>query len=457
MNRVRFLCILSVVAILTLAIAGCSPTTPTAAPVPTAAPTEAQTEAPTEAPTEPPAEPVVVKMITMQQAGYTPEEFDEIIARFEAQNPGVTVEISFVTYDELHDKLITSISGDDPAYDIVKMDNIWTVQFAEAGWLLDVTDRITPEMQDGVFPTAWNMLMYNGQYYGVPWLIDQKYFFYNTDLLAAAGFDAPPTTWEEMGDMAVAMKDQELVEYPFISSWAQAEAAVCDFVVLLYGNGGQFFDENNQPVFNDERGVEVLTWMVNSVNDGVTNPSAISSFEEDVRNVFSQGNAAFALNWLYMYDIAQYDETQSQITGKVGMALMPSFERAKAEGIESSSVDGSEYFAITAGSHYPDESWAFLEFLTSQAIQEEFSAHLLPMWSASFEEPGVQTLLAATRSNPVTVPMFAQQFQYVHTRPFLAQYTEASTALQLALQEALTGAKTPQEALDDAVATIQGL
>ena len=48
--------------------------------------------------------------------------------------------------------------------------------------------------------------------------------------------------------------------------------------------------------------------------------------------------------------------------------------------------------------------------------------------------------------------MFAEQFKYAVLRPNISYYQEGSTALQLALQEALTGAKTPKDALDAAAA-----
>ncbi len=62
-------------------------------------------------------------------------------------------------------------------------------------------------------------------------------------------------------------------------------------------------------------------------------------------------------------------------------------------------------------------------------------------------------LQAATPSNPVTVPAFLAQFPFAYERPTVAYYNEASAALQLAIQEALTGIKTPQQALDEAAAT----
>ncbi len=392
-------------------------------------------------------EEVVINVVGMDQAAMTPEELDEIARLFEEQNPGIQVETSYVLYDGLHDLLVTSISSAPPAFDVVLVDDIWFSEFVDAGWLLDVTDRITEEMREGVFEAAWDITTVQGQVYGMPWLLDQKYFFYNTRILEEAGFDAPPRTWEELVGQARAMKEAGLVEYPMIWSWGQYEAVICDFVTLLYGNGGAFFDEENQPVFNSQEGVEVLQWMVDMVDEGIVNPSSIAAVEEDVRNVFSQGQAAFATNWNYMYSLTQ-DPEESQVVGEVGMALMPAFEKGVEQGILSATNDGSMGYAVTAGSEHPDEAWAFIEFLTSEPIQIEFSAHQLPIWVSAFENEEL------IERNPVTTPMFAEQFPWSHVRPKVPYYNEASRIVQVAIQEALTKAATPQEALDNAVAQI---
>jgi multiple sugar transport system substrate-binding protein len=75
---------------------------------------------------------------------------------------------------------------------------------------------------------------------------------------------------------------------------------------------------------------------------------------------------------------------------------------------------------------------------------------MLPIWQADFEGTSLATLQAASPSNPVTVPAFKAQFPFANERPTVAYYNEASAALQLAIQEALTGVKTPQQALDEA-------
>lgn len=395
------------------------------------------------------AGPVTIRVLAMEQAGPTVEEMNAIVAEFNKTNPDIKVEIEYVAYDALHDKVTTAMASNPPAYDVFLADDIWYAEFAKSGYVLDVTDRITEDQRKGIFPAAWDITTVGGKVYGMPWLLDEKYFFYNEDLLKQAGFDAPPATWEELIAQAQVLKEQGIVEYPMVWSWGQYEAAICDWVILLYGNGGSLVDDTGAPAFNNEKGVETLTWMIQTIDDGYTNPASVSYVEEDVRNVFSQGKAAYAVNWTYMYDLVNFNTEESQVTGKIKMALMPAFE---GSGVQSASINGSMGFSVAATSPNADAAWKYIEFLTSESIQNQYSAHLLPMWQTSFEGESLTKLEGYTPANAVTVPMFNLQFPFAHVRPKVPYYPEASKSLQLALQEALTKQKTPQQALDDAAA-----
>ena len=395
--------------------------------------------------------PVTIHILTMDQAGLKPAEIDQIAREFEAANPDIKVSMEYLGYDFVHDKIVTGMAANPPAYDAVLIDVIWPDEFIKNGYLLDVTDRVTPEMKAGIFPASWNGVTRNGKIYGMPWLMDVKYFMYNKDMLAQAGIDAPPTTWEELAEQAQIIKDQGLAEFPITWSWNQKEGVTCDFAVLLFGNGGSFVDADGKPAFNNEKGVEVLTWMKQTLDDGLSNPSAISSDEMAVEADFLAGKSAFAVNWLFQYSDSN-DASKSQIVGQAAFAPMPVFEAGRAAGIEGSSVDGSSSFGVMATTPYADQTWKFLTYLSSNEVQTKYSAEMLPIWTADFEGDNLAKLEAANPTNPVTVPAFLAQFPYANERPTVAYYNEASAALQLAIQEALTGTKTPQEALDEAAA-----
>jgi multiple sugar transport system substrate-binding protein len=286
----------------------------------------------------------------------------------------------------------------------------------------------------------------------MPWLVDTKYLYYNDAMLKQAGFDHPPATWEELVQMATVIKQKGIVQYPIVWSWAQKEAIICDFTAFLAGNGGHFLDDKGSPAYNDAKGVAVLQWMVKTLDDGLSNPASISDVEEDVRGVFSSGKAAFATNWLYMYDLANNDKTQSQVTGQVKITTMPVFDATAKTGVKTASVDGSTGFSVVANSPNADAAWQFVQYLTSEPVQMKYSAHMTPIWSTSYQGDSLKTLEGINAANPVTVPIFEQQFPFATVRPRVPYYIEGSQALQLALQEALTKQKTPQQALDEAVA-----
>src|SRR5512136_3013089 len=176
--------------------------------------------------------PVTIHVLTMDQAGLKPAEIDQIARDFEAKNPDIKVVMEYVGYDYIHDKIVTGMAAKPPAYDASMIDVIWPDEFIKAGYLLDVTNRVTPEMKSGIFPSAWHGVTRNGKVYGMPWLMDTKYFMYNKDILNKAGITAPPEAWEELVDQAKIITQKGLVEFPIMWSWAQLEAVACDFTVL---------------------------------------------------------------------------------------------------------------------------------------------------------------------------------------------------------------------------------
>ena len=437
---------IGLVFVLVFSAVSCAPQPPAEEPAEQA---PAEATQPPAAPAEPEVNEATVRVLAMEQAGPTVEEMNAIVAEFNQANPNIKVEIEYVAYDALHDKIITAMAASVPAYDVFLVDDIWYAEFGEKGYVLDVTDRITQEMRDKIFTSAWDITTVNGVVYGMPWLLDEKYFFYNEKLLKDAGFDAPPKTWEELVDQAKVIKEKGIAEYPIIWSWAQAEAAICDWTTLLYGNGGMMMDDAGKVAFNNEQGVATLAWMLQTIDDGVTNPASTSYLEEDVRNVFSQGKAVFALNWVYMYDLVNFNTEQSQVTDQIKMALIPVFQGNEAA---SSSINGSMGFSVAAKSAYPDAAWAYVQYLTSEDVQNRYSAHLLPMWQTSYEGESLDKLMGYTPANATTVPMFNEQFPFAHVRPKVPFYVEGSKALQLALQLALTKQKSPADALNEAAA-----
>jgi multiple sugar transport system substrate-binding protein len=370
----------------------------------------------------------------MAQAAYSEADVRAMTDAFTASNPDVKVNLEFVPYEGLHDKTVLS-QGSGSGYDVVLFDVIWPAEYAENNVLVDVTDRITADMKDGVLPGAWTTVEYTGKRYGMPWILDTKYLFYNKEILTEAGISEPPKTWADLLTQAQIIKDKGLLDHPIVWSWAQAEAAICDYTTLVSANGGSFLVDG-KPAFQSGGGLAALQYMVDSYNSGVTNPNSKEYLEEDVRRVFQNGEAAFALNWTYMYNLAN-NPAESKVAGKVGVVAAPG-----VDGVSSvSAVNGSMGLGITTTSQNPDEAWNYIVFMTSQATQNDYARLSLPIWASSYDDPAVtagqEDLIAAAKIGLAAM----------YPRPTTPSYQEMSANLQQAIQMALLGQSSPADAL----------
>lgn len=389
--------------------------------------------------THPAVAETTLNALFMAQAAYSEADVRAMTEAFTAKNPEIKVNLEFVPYEGLHDKTLLAL-GSGSGYDVVLFDVIWPAEFAGNNVLVDVTDRITPEMKEGVLPGAWTTVEYEGRRYGMPWILDTKYLFYNKDILAQAGIAAPPVTWAELAQQAQAIRDKGLLEHPIVWSWAQAEAAICDYTTLVSAFGGTFLADG-KPAFQAGGGLDALQYMVDSYTSGVTNPNSKEYLEEDVRRVFQNGEAAFALNWTYMFNLAN-DPKESKVAGKVGVVPAPGMEGKSTV----SAVNGSMGLGITSTSQHPDEAWSYITFMTSQETQNAYARLSLPIWAGSYDDPAVtegqEELIAAAKTGLAAM----------YPRPTTPAYQEMSAALQQAIQEALLGQASPADALAAAAA-----
>lgn len=398
-----------------------------------------------------PAGPVTIRVLTTNQTGMTADEWNSVAQQFMAANPNIKVELNFVSDSQVEDQFTKGVAAYPPTYDVVMVNPSWVDRWIKAGYLADITKRIPPDMQQNIFPNAWEVVTRGGKSYGVPWLPDMKFLYYNRNLLAQVGFTDPPKTWEDLMGMAQAIREKGLVPYPIVWSWKQPEDATADFTVLLNGNGGKFLDDQGHPIFNDDKGIAVLSWMKKTIDDGLSDPASLTFSEADVSRAFNAGQTAFVLDWTSLYDSAQFDRANSQIVGKVGISTVPVFQSMTAT-TASASVNGTRSLSIARSSLYSDQAWKFITYVVSSDVQMKYASAQLPVWSKAYVDGNLNLLLASSRGSPITVPVFADQFKNIDLLPTIPYYADGSTTLQQAIQLALTGQKSPKEALDLAAA-----
>ena len=391
------------------------------------------------------AEDVVLKALFMQQAAYSDADVRSMTADFEKAHPGVKIDLEFVAYEALHDKIVASEGSSGSGYDVVLFDDMWPAEFAKNDFLKDVTNLIPKDTSATVFDGAWSTVSYEGKRYGMPWILDTMYLFYNADMLARAGIARPPQTWAELSEDAKTLKSKKIVEYPIVWSWSQAEALVCNYTTLLSAYGGSFY-KDGKPVFDQGGGLEALQYMVQTVKDGTTNPKSREFVEDDVRRVIDNGDAAFALNWTYNYASAK-DPKQSRAAGQIDIVPAPGVQGRSS----FAAMNGSMGLGVPTNAGHPTEAWAYIQYITSQPVQNAYAQLSLPIWRSSYDDPkvanGQESLIAAAK----------QAINVQFPRAQLADYQKLSAILQKDIQEALIGTVTPEAALKDAATKAQAL
>ncbi|NIE51937.1 MULTISPECIES: extracellular solute-binding protein [Pantoea] len=370
----------------------------------------------------------------MTQAAYSENDIRAMTQAFQTAHPDVQVNLEFVPYEALHDKIVAARGAGGNGYDVVLFDAIWPAEFSKFDLLQDVSSRISADEKEKIFPGAMNTVVFKGKTLGMPWILDTKYLYYNKAMLEKAGIKDLPQTWQQVLDDARIIKQKNIVKYPLVWSWSQAEALVCDYTTLVSGFGGKFYN-NGKLDFSTPASLQAVKLMKSSLDEGLTNPASREYLEEDVRKAFSNGDAAFALNWTYMYNMAN-DAKQSKVAGQVGIMPAPGDAPNRF-----GAVNGSMGLGIAKGSSHPDQAWQYISYMTSQPVQNKYATLSLPIWKSSYQDPAVsknQESLIAAADKSLNVML---------SRPETADYSRLSNTLQQQLQQVLVGSATPEAAM----------
>jgi multiple sugar transport system substrate-binding protein len=384
------------------------------------------------------AEPVSLNTLWgPDETGWTAKEFE----RFE-ELTGIHVEVTTVPYWGHREKLLADFAAGGGAYDFYVIDCIEVAEYAAAGWAMDVTPWITEEMKENILPFAAEGMIYQGKWYGLPFISEWKSTVYNANKFSEAGFDGLASIFDEFVAQCQEIKDAGLANYGVAWSWFQGECLICDFAALAACFGGQFFTEDNEPLFNQGGAVEALQWMVDSIYEyEITDPASLTFTEGEVEEAMRAGEIAFSFQWgLPLVSLNNPDI--SNVVGECAVGLSPS-----VDGKHSACVSGPMGLSVNAFSKYPREAWQVLNFRAGfeGAKRNAVGAGITPGWGSLFTDPDVVEAVPG-------LDLMLEQAKTVVNRPRVPWYWDFSTALQEELHFALTQQKEPQQAMDDAYA-----
>jgi len=387
-------------------------------------------------------EPIKLTMLTHFAEARPLEAQQAMVDEYMATHPGVTIEVQTVPFDQLLTRIITSrTAGTSP--DIYHIYNLWLPEFVGGGMLAPMPDDLAAWISEEAAPTSVVGVTYDGQLWGVPTEVNTYLLIYNKTLLAEAGFDAPPTTWDEVLEMAplITKKDDTgavtQVGFGVITGWDSG--VVHPFMALLFSNGGEYFSEDFTTVaFDSPQGLETLQFYQSLVENGGIDISVPYS---DIAN----GHIGMLImaNW---YRASLMASENIDYDTEIGVAPIP----VGPSGTEPSSVAYNWLWSVDAGSPNQEAAWDFIRWMNTPRGEgepspvgdffvNEFGAipSMLPDQAAFAEELGDHFLAP-----------FVESTAYARQEPVIGGSQEIKTLLQVELEALFAGMTDPQSLLD---------
>ena len=214
------------------------------------------------------------------------------VDKFEAENPGVKLNLEVVSWNDVYSVVSTRISNNN-APDILNIDVF--ADYAAEGLLMPVSEYCPEELYGDFFPQFIAQSVIDGVVWAVPDLASARALYYNVDLLKEAGVEKVPETWAELEDACQAIVDFYGGEvYPWGVDMTTDEGQAA-FAYYAWGNNGGFVDENGEWAVNSDANVESVNFSVGLVNKGYTNPNPATQTRYDLQDMFAAGKLAMLI------------------------------------------------------------------------------------------------------------------------------------------------------------------
>ncbi|KPJ83518.1 MAG: hypothetical protein AMS17_17455 [Spirochaetes bacterium DG_61] len=391
---------------------------------------------------EKPAEKQKITFWSMVQAAIDLKTAQEAaIKDFEETNNAI-VELTVFPYVELQDKLLTAVAaGKGP--DILLLDQIWVTQYASAGFIEPLDDRVSKSKlrADDFFPGAWGAAKYQGKQYAVPFDVGVwALLYYNKDMFRKAGLDPekPPVTWDEFYNYGKRMTNTRENKYGTAIWVGTGDAVQCVVDAFIFSNGGKVVDDaGKKSLLNTPESIEALEFYKKLQT--ISPLGTVGRSEEDAFRLFTAGQVA-----MFMYGEWGQDTIAARAPDMdYGIGLLP----RPADGKSIGTFGGWE-MAINKKSQNKDLAWKFLEYAAQASVNKKI-ASLTPA-----NKEAARAFLREKRRYPDVI---YEQLTGALYRPLVPNYPEIAEIQRAATQAILLEQGNTKDILDDTVAKINSL
>jgi multiple sugar transport system substrate-binding protein len=306
------------------------------------------------------------EVVTFWVMGYEAEVVRQLLPEFERRHPDIRVRLQQMPVLSAHEKLLTAFAGESLP-DVSPLGNTWVPEFAA----LDALEPLEPYIAatpgfdaDDFYPGAWDTGVVEGQVLAVPWYSETRLPFYRRDILASAGIQAPPASWQQWREALAAVKaqvgpDRYAILLPLNETEPLLSLAIQQPEPLLRDGGryGNFRSEGFRQALAFYREMFTRDWAPVLTNNQISN----------VWDEFGRGFYAFYISG--PWNIARFKERLPPAQQDDWMTMpLPG-----PDGPGASLANGAS-FVIFRQSQRKAAAWKLIAYLSSPEVQARFHA-----------------------------------------------------------------------------------
>ncbi len=433
---------LVIVVIVGMILSGCGGETATVSPTSAVAPTGGASSpvGPTAVATNP-----VDLDFWFALSGDSGKAVQELVDRFNASQTGIKVTATYQgDYASAYAKILAAITGSS-APDVVQLGAAPLLGSSEA--ILPITDFTKADSSfnlDSILPAFLEYNTANGTLWSMPFNNSLPVLYYNKDLFSAAGLDpeAPPQDLNELlADAQKLTLDPGKTGTP--SQWGLNFRSDTQWYIstLFLENGGQIVNaDQTQVIYNSPESVSMLQLWGDWVNKYMIMP--INQHDE-AQSDFLAGKLA-----MFVGSSALVTGLKSSAAFNMGVAMFPmigSVRKAPVGGGSLAIFSNKDPLVVQA-------SWEFVKYMVSKDSEIYLSTMTgyIPIYKDALTWPEITALMTTDPTRSAAI----QELDFAVAIPEFSALGESDAALRTAIQKVELKAATPQQALDDAVQSV---
>ncbi len=381
---------------------------------------------------------------------YNQEQMAPLLAcfdQYEQDNPGIEIEFQQASYRDFLQTILTArVGGTSP--DIYNIYSIWAPQLAAAGALVEppanVADWIRASYGEGPVGAA----TINGALMGIPTELSVYQLFYNRQLLAEAGYDAPPATWDELAEIAAAITETNeqgnITTAGYVYGPSVANAVHIYYSQMFNAGVAPYSEDFRSTNFTTPESIQIIARQGELFAEGITSNSVTT-------DDFAAGRAAMmiAANWNRQ---GLQDAFGDAFEDTVGIAPIP------GDGGDPGTMLYSFFWAVDSSSDMQEESWALLQWLNEAQDGQEMSCTGQMLNDLGALSGNLADLQAMPTDDSFTAPFVdAIESGAAASQPNIWQASENDRILRSYIEQVWAGSMTAEEAMEAADAEVSAI